>query len=126
DRMHARVEAAPTVIERRKTLTEHPFGTIKVAMNQRAFLMRGLEKVRCEFSLSTLAYNILRAVNIVGVEKLIEASRQRAKSGKKSCLGSIGANTICSYLLCALGCKGVSRHAIHSSVLSHPTLIECS
>jgi hypothetical protein len=42
-------------------------------MNQGAFLMRGLEKVRAEFSLTALAYNLRRALNILGVEKLIPA-----------------------------------------------------
>ena len=32
-----------------------------------AFLMRGLEKVRAEFSLTALAYNMTRAINLVGV-----------------------------------------------------------
>ena len=45
---------------------EHPFGTIKQWMNQGAFLMRGLENVRAEFSLTALAYNLRRALNIVG------------------------------------------------------------
>ena len=76
--MHARLAAAPAVIARRKALVEHPFGTIKFWMNQRAFLMRGLEKVRAEFSLSSLCYNIRRVLNIVGVEKLLEALRKRA------------------------------------------------
>ncbi|MDQ3812740.1 MAG: hypothetical protein M3347_02170 [Armatimonadota bacterium] len=42
--------------------------------------MRGLKKVRGEFSLSTLAYNLRRVLNIVGVKKLLEFlhSRQRA------------------------------------------------
>jgi hypothetical protein len=35
--------------------------------------MRGLEKVKAEFSLSTLAYNIKRALNIVGVKGLLAA-----------------------------------------------------
>jgi hypothetical protein len=35
--------------------------------------MKGLKKVRAEFSLSTLAYNMKRVINIVGVEKMIEA-----------------------------------------------------
>jgi hypothetical protein len=34
---------------------EHPFGSIKQWMNQGVFLMRGLEKVRTEFSLTALA-----------------------------------------------------------------------
>jgi len=44
---------------------EHPFGTIKQWMNQGAFLMRGPEKVRGEFSLTALAYNLRRVLNIV-------------------------------------------------------------
>jgi hypothetical protein len=42
-------------------------------MNQGAFLMRGLEKVCAEFSLTALAYNLRRALNILGVEKLMPA-----------------------------------------------------
>jgi transposase len=84
DRMHARVEASPGVIARRKALVEHPFGTIKFWMNQHAFLMRGLEKVRAEFSLSTLAYNIRRVLNILGVQKLLETLRQRRAAKKAS------------------------------------------
>lgn len=51
---------------------EHPFGTIEQWMNQGTFLMRGLEKVRAEFSL-TVAYNLRRVLNIVGLPKLIAA-----------------------------------------------------
>src|SRR5690349_12829276 len=39
-------------------------------MNQGAFLMRGLEKVRAEFSLTALAYNLRRVLNIVGFSKV--------------------------------------------------------
>jgi hypothetical protein len=42
-------------------------------MNQGAFLMRGLEKVRSEFSLTALVYNLRRALNILGMEKLMAA-----------------------------------------------------
>ena len=52
---------------------EHPFGSIKQWMNQGAFLMRGLEKVRGEFSLTALAYNLRRVLNIVELPKLIAA-----------------------------------------------------
>ena len=38
---------------------------MKQWMNQGAFLMRGLEKVRAEFSLTALAYNLRRVLNIV-------------------------------------------------------------
>ena len=37
------------------------------------FLMRGLEKVRAEMSLTVLAYNLKRVISILGVPKLIAA-----------------------------------------------------
>jgi Transposase DDE domain len=58
DRMQARLAERPGVLDRRRETAEHPFGTIKQWMNQGAFLMRGLEKVRAEFSLTALAYNL--------------------------------------------------------------------
>ena len=41
--------------------------------DQGAFLMKGLEKVRGEFSLTAFAYNLRRAINILGIPALIEA-----------------------------------------------------
>src|SRR4051812_49748449 len=43
-------------------------------MNQGAFLMRGLEKVRAEFSLTALAYNLRRVLIIVWVTKMLCAA----------------------------------------------------
>ncbi len=73
DRMAERLNARPEILDRRRETVEHPFGTIKQWMNQGAFLMRGLDKVRAEFSLTALAYNLRRAINILGVEQLKEA-----------------------------------------------------
>jgi IS5 family transposase len=73
DRMAARLKARPELLDRRRELVEHPFGSIKQWMNQGAFLMRGLEKVRGEFSLTALAYNLRRALNILGMDKLMAA-----------------------------------------------------
>ena len=42
-------------------------------MNQGYFLLKGLRQVRAEFSLSALAYNLLRAINLVGVKELVRA-----------------------------------------------------
>jgi transposase len=76
--MHARVSAHPEMIAQRKAIVEHPFGSIKFWQEQRAFMMRGLEKVRGEFHLSALAYNMKRAINIVGMERLLAAVRRLA------------------------------------------------
>ena len=40
---------------------------------QGAFLIRRLENVRAEFSLTALAYNIRRAITLVGVPGLMAA-----------------------------------------------------
>ena len=37
------------------------------------FLMRGLNKVGAEMSLTILSYNIKRVINLIGVKKMIEA-----------------------------------------------------
>lgn len=66
-----RVKAEPEIMQQRQQIVEHPFGTIKHWWDQSHFLMCGLEKVRAEFSLSALAYNIKRVLNILGVSHLL-------------------------------------------------------
>jgi hypothetical protein len=71
--MAQRVKAHPEIVRQRKELSEHPFGTIKRTMVQSYFLLKGLVKVNAEMSLTVLAYNLKRAVTILGVPKLIAA-----------------------------------------------------
>jgi len=73
EQTQARVQAHPEIMKKRGQLVEHPFGTIKFWWDQAHFLMKGLEKVKAEFSLSTLAYNIRRVLNILGVKRLMAA-----------------------------------------------------
>jgi transposase len=73
DRMAARLRARPELLDRRRETVEHPFGSIKQWMNQGTFLMRGLDHVRGEFSLTALVYNLRRALNIIGVDAMIAA-----------------------------------------------------
>lgn len=73
DRMAARLAARPDILDRRRESVEHPFGTIKQWMNQGAFLMRRIANVRGEFSLTALAYNIRRAITLIGVPGLLAA-----------------------------------------------------
>ncbi len=56
----------------RRQSVEHVFGTLK-EWGHGAFLMKGLEKVRAEFSLSALAYNLRRALSEKGVRFMMEA-----------------------------------------------------
>jgi transposase len=73
DRMAARLKARPEILHRRREIVEHPFGSIKQWMNQGAFLLKGLDNVRAEFSLTALVYNLRRALNILGVETMMAA-----------------------------------------------------
>ena len=64
-----------------ETLSPHSESTTRGhRLNQGHFLLKGLRQVRAEFSLSTLAYNLLRAINIVGVKALVEALRRRLRA----------------------------------------------
>ena len=71
ERMANRLAARPEVMDRRRESVEHPFGSIKQWMGQGAFLTRRLGNVRGEFSLTALAYNMRRAINLVGIPALI-------------------------------------------------------
>ena len=73
EEMKKRVENNREKVKRRQWLVEHPFGTIKRAFSQGYMLMRGIEKVAGEISLSILAYNIKRVINIMGLKGLILA-----------------------------------------------------
>ncbi|MCI0774068.1 MAG: transposase, partial [Chloroflexi bacterium] len=73
EKMEARVQDEPEKIKLRKTIAEHPFGTIKRHMDQGYFLMKGLPNVGAEMSLTVLAYNIKRAIKILGVPKMLKA-----------------------------------------------------
>ena len=71
--MAERLRQQPEKFKLRKTLAEHPFGTIKRWMGYTHFLLKGLAKVRCEWSLTTLAYNLKRVLNLVSFEQLMAA-----------------------------------------------------
>jgi hypothetical protein len=71
--MAARMAAQPEKFKLRKTLAEHPFGTIKRWFGYTHFLLKGLVKARTEWSLTTLAYNLKRVLNLVSFEKLMAA-----------------------------------------------------
>jgi len=80
--MAARMKAQPWKFKLRKTLAEHPFGTIKRWFGYTHFLLKGLEKVRCEWSLTTLAYNLKRVLNLVSFEKLMSILRRTASEDR--------------------------------------------
>jgi transposase len=60
-------------MRQRKALVEHPFGTLKYAMGATHFLTKRLPNVKAEMSLHVLAYNMKRAIKVLGAEKIIDA-----------------------------------------------------
>lgn len=68
-----RTSANPLMMRRRKSIAEHPFGTLKRRMDGGRFLLRGLEKVKSEMALAITAYNLTRAINVMGVPRLCQA-----------------------------------------------------
>ncbi len=58
---------------KRKQLSEHPFGTMKRAFNQDYLLLKGLRKVRGEIGFTMIAYNLRRALNVIGTAGLMKA-----------------------------------------------------
>lgn len=58
-------------LHERMCTAEHPFGTVKWYNDAGYVLCRGKEKVTAEIGLAFLAYNIKRAINIIGTKELI-------------------------------------------------------
>jgi transposase len=71
--MARRVHEQPAKLRQRKALVEHPFGTIKRWFGYTHFLLKGLDKVRAEWTLMTLAYNLKRVLNLVDFGPLMKA-----------------------------------------------------
>ena len=68
----AELKKNPDAMRQRKRLVEHPYGTIKHWMGSTHFLTKRLPNVQAEMSLHVLAYNLRRAINVLGVPKIIE------------------------------------------------------
>jgi transposase len=75
EEMQRRLDQTPDAARLRRQTVEHPFGTLKFWMGSVHFLTKTLPRVRTEMSLHVLAYNLKRAMNILGTKALIEAMR---------------------------------------------------
>ena len=71
--MQDRLDRAPETSRLRRQTAEHPFGTLKAWMGATHFLTKTLPRVRAEISLHVLAYNLKRAIKILGVQPLMKA-----------------------------------------------------
>jgi len=75
ERAQARLDRHPEIMRLRRATVEHPFGTIKSWMGSTHFLTKTLPRVRTEMSLHVLAYNMKRAINLIGTERIVAAIR---------------------------------------------------
>jgi transposase len=75
DRAQARLDRQPDSMRVRRATVEHPFGTIKSWMGATHFQMKTLPRVSTEMSLHVLSYNMKRAINLLGTEKIIATIR---------------------------------------------------
>lgn len=78
DRHRERMKEAGTLMRQRACLVEHPFGTLKCRAGYRHFLVRGFDKVRGEWSLMALCYNLARTLNILGFDEFVAFFAKRA------------------------------------------------
>ena len=72
DAMQARLDRWPDAMRVRRRTVEHVFGTLKDWMGRSHFKTRTLKNVGTEASLHILAYNIKRAIALLGTQKLME------------------------------------------------------
>jgi len=73
ERAQARLKEHPDVMRLRRATVEHPFGTLKAWMGVTHFSMKRLRHVNTEMSLHVLAWNMKRAINLLGTRQLIAA-----------------------------------------------------
>jgi transposase len=73
--MQARLDQMPQASRIRRQTVEHTFGTLKSWMGATHFLTKTLPRVSTKMSLHVLAYNLKRAMQIVGIVPLRQAMR---------------------------------------------------
>lgn len=72
ERMERRMQAHPEMMVSRRSIVEHPFGNLKQWLFGNArFLLRQLEGTRAEMALAVHAYNLKRAINVLGARQLM-------------------------------------------------------
>ena len=71
ERIHQR--ATPAAMRLRRCTVEHPFAALKFHIFEKPrFLMRGLAGAGTEISLATLAYNVKRALAVLGGQRMLQ------------------------------------------------------
>jgi len=104
DKNDAQVAARKNEYKRRQAIVEHPFGTIKRQWGYTHTMLKGLEKVKGEFAIILLCYNLRRVISILGIEEL------------KKALNSL---IICILTICGYRSRHVVISKMTLSQLSH-------
>lgn len=72
ERMQSRLALRPEMMSRRRQTVEHPYGNLKQwIMGNGRFLLWGLGGARTEMALAVKAYNLKRAINILGPARMM-------------------------------------------------------
>lgn len=79
ERTRSRVAQRQDVVKRRREIVEHVFGTLRNWGHDK-FLMKGIEKVRAEFTLSALTYNLRRLLSLFPYHQLLQAVAGSSKN----------------------------------------------
>jgi len=75
ERAEKRLRRKPEVMLARRSLVEHPFGTLKSWTSSTHLLTKTLPRVNTEMSLQVLAYNMKRAISLLGTQKIVATIR---------------------------------------------------
>ena len=73
ENMILRLETCKDKYSLRKSIVEHPFGTLKRNMNFTYLLLRNFKNVRGEISIAFFTYNLKRVIKILGVKGILES-----------------------------------------------------
>jgi len=111
DRMATHLKARPTIPDRRRESVEHPFGTIKQWVNQGTFLMKGLD--------TAPAYNLRRAINILGAGALMAASGGEGRRDVGQTEQEAGAQRCNGRIPAPGGSSGEPSFAQYTSLIAH-------
>jgi transposase len=77
DTIDLAVELNMEKYKQRQMIVEHPFGTIKRSWGAYYFLTKRKASVSGEISLSFLAYNLKRVMNILGIKELVRRLKEK-------------------------------------------------
>lgn len=73
ERMSKRMQAHPNMMVRRRSIVEHPFGNLKQwLLGNARFLLRQLAGVKAEMAIAVTAYNLKRAISVLGVRRMMD------------------------------------------------------